>query len=121
MQRAARDLQQLGVQHVVMKGGHKEGIESADYVLLADQTSFWLRTPRIATKNTHGTGDTFSSCIVAELAKGATVKEAIITAKKFIQGAIQEGIFVGHGHGPTNHWAQLSEDVRVEENANDTY
>lgn len=121
MQRAAHDLQQLGVQHVVMKGGHKEGIESADYVLLADQTSFWLRTPRIATKNTHGTGDTFSSCIVAELAKGATVKEAIITAKKFIQGAIQEGIFVGHGHGPTNHWAQLSEDVRVEENANETY
>jgi len=42
------------------------------------------------------------------------MKDAFITAKKFIQGAIQERIYVGHGHGPTNHWAALSEDIRME-------
>ncbi|MFC2677243.1 MAG: bifunctional hydroxymethylpyrimidine kinase/phosphomethylpyrimidine kinase, partial [Lacticaseibacillus rhamnosus] len=31
----------------------------------------------------------------------------------FLEGAISQGIFVGHGHGPTNHWATLSEDVQV--------
>ncbi len=115
MIQAAKDLQKLGVDHIVVKGGHKAGKDSADYILLADGTSFWLRAPRIETPNTHGTGDTFSSCIVAELAQGASVKDAIITAKAFIQGAIQDGISVGHGHGPTNHWAQPSAAVEIEE------
>ncbi|MER1992104.1 MAG: bifunctional hydroxymethylpyrimidine kinase/phosphomethylpyrimidine kinase, partial [Aerococcus urinaeequi] len=45
---------------------------------------------------------------------GTDLKDAIIIGKQFIQGAIAGGIEVGHGHGPTNHWADLSEDVVVE-------
>ena len=74
----------------------------------------WLSSPRVDTKNTHGTGDTLSAAIAAELAKGSELKEAIIIAKRFIQGAITDGINVGHGHGPTNHWADLSDEVLVE-------
>ena len=70
-----------------------------------------MSSPRVDTERTHGTGDTFSACITAELAKGADMTTAIKTAKAFIQGAIAQGIQVGHGHGPTNHWATLSEDV----------
>lgn len=111
----AKKLQGLGSKNVIMKGGHGIGTISADYVLLADGTSFWMEAPRIKTKNTHGTGDTFSSCITAELAKGRSLKEGIITAKRFIQGAITDGIEVGHGHGPTNHWADLSDQVVITE------
>lgn len=27
--------------------------------------------------------------------------------------AISQAISVGHGHGPTNHWAQLTQDIQV--------
>lgn len=113
---AALTIQQLGVKNVIIKGGHRsEDEQAADYILLEDDSSFWLSAPRIATGNTHGTGDTFSACIAAELAKGQPLKSAIVTAKAFLQGAISQGIFVGHGHGPTNHWAKLSDKVRMSE------
>ncbi len=113
MKRAAVDLQKLGVNHVIVKGGHSESELARDYVLLESGEDFWLSSPRLNTIKTHGTGDTFSSCIAAELAKGVEVKEAIIIGKQFIQGAIKEELFVGHGHGPTNHWAELDEEVEV--------
>ena len=111
MKKAAQDLQQLGVKHVIIKGGHLENGNAKDYVLLESGDSFWLESPRIETIKTHGTGDTFSSCIAAELAKGKSIKEAIIIGKRFIQGAIKEELFVGHGHGPTNNWAELANEV----------
>ena len=112
---AARYLQGLGSKNIIIKGGHSQGDTVRDYVLLEDGTSFWMLAPRIASTATHGTGDTFSACITAELAKGKDLREAIIIARRFIQGAIADRIFVGHGHGPTNHWANLSEDIIVEE------
>lgn len=113
MVRAARMIQTLGVKHVIIKGGHCQNHKAEDLILLADGTCYWLSAPRIATANTHGTGDTFSACIAAELAKGQPLKAAIMTAKAFLQGAISQGISVGHGHGPTNHWAKLSEKVSL--------
>lgn len=112
---AAKHLQSLGTNHVVVKGGHSLNKEAADFVLLENGESFWLSTPRIKTANTHGTGDTFSACIAAELAKGTQLKEAIIIGKEFIQAAISQGIFVGHGHGPTNHWAKIQNSVTIHE------
>lgn len=38
---------------------------------------------------------------------------AIKTAKAYVAGTIQDGIQVGHGHGPLNHWATPSEQVIV--------
>lgn len=113
MVRAARTIQTLGVKHVIIKGGHRQNHKAEDLILLAVGTCYWLSAPRIATANTHGTGDTFSACIAAELAKGQPLKAAIMTAKAFLQGAISQGISVGHGHGPTNHWAKLSEKVSL--------
>ena len=102
---AASRLHDLGVKNVVIKGGHDENeFESTD--LLFDGKEFYTFTSqRIETKNTHGTGCTFSAVITAELAKGATVYEAVLKAKDFIQAAIEEQLEIGQGHGPTNHWA----------------
>ncbi|MTD38037.1 bifunctional hydroxymethylpyrimidine kinase/phosphomethylpyrimidine kinase [Erwinia sp. CPCC 100877] len=103
---AGKKIQNLGAKNVVVKGGHHlEGSHSADLLLLETGQSEWLSAPRIATKNTHGTGCTFSACITAELAKERTVSEAVHTAKDFIQAAIADGLSVGLGNGPTNHWA----------------
>lgn len=109
---AAKLIQQLGAKNVMIKGGHGDNPELAsDFVLLADGSHFWLSAPRIATKRTHGTGDTLSACIAAELAKGVALPTAIETGKAFVAAAIKATIQVGHGHGPLNHWVTPSTEV----------
>lgn len=106
---AARDIQQMGAKNVIIKGGHTSGDNVEDYFLFADGTDLWLSSPRIQTERTHGTGDTLSSCITAELAKGTPIKETVRLAKNYLQAAIENTIQVGHGHGPLNHWAYEEE------------
>lgn len=115
IKKAAVLLQKMGAKNVIIKGGHLEDEEATDFVLMEDRSLVQLSAPRIQSKNTHGTGDTFSSCITAELAKEKSFKEAVFIAKAFIQGAIKEEIVVDSGHGPTNHWAKLSKSVTIKE------
>lgn len=108
---AGKKLQALGAKNVLVKGGHFNSADEAnDFVLLADGKSFWMTAPRVDTHNTHGTGDTISACITAERAKGHTMEEAIRTGKAYVEATIRDGINVGHGHGPLNHWAKIKED-----------
>jgi hydroxymethylpyrimidine/phosphomethylpyrimidine kinase len=101
---AAKAIAALGVKNVLIKGGHDEGAKTHD--LLYDSETFYTFTgKRIDTKDTHGTGCTFSAAMTAAIAKGASVRTAAETAKQFIQAAIEDGINIGSGHGPTNHWA----------------
>ena len=106
MKKAGQRLQALGAKNVLVKGGHFNNQKQAsDFVLLADGSSFWMSSPRIDTKRTHGTGDTISACITAELAKGVSMENAIRIGKAYVEATIRDGIQVGHGHGPLNHWA----------------
>jgi hydroxymethylpyrimidine/phosphomethylpyrimidine kinase len=103
-QEAAKKLHAMGARYVLIKGGHDED-RSDSIDLLFDGREFTsFSSPRINTKNTHGTGCTFSAAITAELAKGASVYEAVSVAKEFIQSAIEYPLEIGSGHGPTNHW-----------------
>ncbi|MDY4595117.1 MAG: bifunctional hydroxymethylpyrimidine kinase/phosphomethylpyrimidine kinase [[Pasteurella] aerogenes] len=104
---AALQLQDYGVKTVVIKGGHSQNSASEicqDWVFMPDR-QIVLESPRYHTLHTHGTGCTFSACLAAELAKGYSIEEAIRTAKAFISAAISHPLNIGHGHGPTNHWA----------------
>lgn len=102
---AAKRLVQIGVKNVVIKGGHDDDRNEAVDVLFDGNEFHYFNSPRILTNNTHGTGCTFSAALAAELAKGATVYDAVATAKEFIQAAIEADMGIGSGHGPTNHWA----------------
>lgn len=102
---AAKKILDMGVASVIMKGGHLESIDSIDTVYFQDGTHFAIKTDRINTKQTHGTGCTFSAAITAFLGKGMSLREAIIEAKKFVHLAIANPLNIGHGHGPTNHFA----------------
>lgn len=115
VKKAAHILLESGVNCVVMKGGHLEGDQAVDTVFFADGTSFVMESRRIQTKQTHGTGCTFSAAITAFLGKGFELKEAIIEAKKFVQLAISHPLNIGNGHGPTNHFAYkyYKEEVEV--------
>ncbi|MCH7321450.1 bifunctional hydroxymethylpyrimidine kinase/phosphomethylpyrimidine kinase [Solibacillus sp. MA9] len=101
---AGRDLLALGVKCVVMKGGHLQGEKAIDTVFISGEPTFMMETERYETKHTHGTGCTFSAAITAEIAKGSSLKEAIIEAKTFVQLAISNPLNIGHGFGPTNHF-----------------
>jgi hydroxymethylpyrimidine/phosphomethylpyrimidine kinase len=102
VERGARDLLSLGCGAVVLKGGHAEEPETADDALFDGRELVWLSSPRVQTRNTHGSGCAFSAAITAHLAKGLSVLEAAGEAKRFITGAIRDALEVGEGHGPVN-------------------
>jgi hydroxymethylpyrimidine/phosphomethylpyrimidine kinase len=95
----------LGCAAVLIKGGHGEGAESTDY-LIGTGGVITLAAPRIATRNTHGTGCTLSSAIAAGLAKGESLETSVRQAKVYITAAIAaaDRLNVGRGHGPVHHF-----------------
>lgn len=101
---AAKRLGDLGVQNIVIKGGHEENETEATDLLFDGKEFFTFSRTRIQTKNTHGTGCTFSAVITAELAKDENIYNAVLKAKDFIHDAILFDLEIGKGHGPTNHW-----------------
>ena len=103
--RAARDLVELGCRTAVVKGGHAD--EDADDVVWDGHGLSWLMGTRIDTRNTHGSGCTFSAAIAAYLARGSQIEDALLEAKAFVTGAIRHSLDVGHGHGPVNPMWQL--------------
>lgn len=114
MQKAAVTIRQLGAKNVIVKGGHLKG--DAIDVFFDGRDYSYLKSERINTKNTHGTGCTFSSAIAAYIAQGYSVLEAVKASKKYINGAIANAIDLGHGVGPTNHFfncqLNLNKDMR---------
>ncbi|PKP79571.1 MAG: bifunctional hydroxymethylpyrimidine kinase/phosphomethylpyrimidine kinase [Alphaproteobacteria bacterium HGW-Alphaproteobacteria-2] len=65
-----------------------------------------LEAPRVATRNTHGTGCTLSAAIAAGLALGRDLDGAVEAAHRYLQGAIRAAgrLAVGHGNGPVHHF-----------------
>lgn len=104
MIQAAKELQELGAENILIKGGHRQGGLVRDLMLFKNGQISWYEAPRIDTKRTHGTGDTLAALIVAGLARGEELTEIMPAAKEFMNQAIQATINVGHGHGPLNHW-----------------
>ncbi|HEY3289021.1 MAG TPA: bifunctional hydroxymethylpyrimidine kinase/phosphomethylpyrimidine kinase [Anaerolineae bacterium] len=109
MKRAARTIREMGPRNVVVKGGHLlRDVDSVD--VLFDGVSFEMFSGQLVhTTSTHGTGCTFASAIAAELAKGATILEAVRAAKEYVTALLvaSQKIHLGHGHGPMNHMALL--------------
>jgi len=108
LQNAAKYLKESGCEWVVIKGGHfQDKAKSVDVVYNGSDFSY-LESDRYDTKNTHGTGCTFSAAIAAGLAKGYEPLKAIAMAKKFISQAIRDNVPIGNGYGPTNHFVGTS-------------
>ncbi len=115
MEAQARALLDLGPLAVLVKGGHGEGPEAADVLLVRGAEPVWLTAPRKATRNDHGTGCTLSSAIAAGRARGLPLDEAVAVAKRYLTAALSaaDQLAVGSGHGPVHHfhalWPTLSD------------
>jgi hydroxymethylpyrimidine/phosphomethylpyrimidine kinase len=105
MREQASRLLAIGPRAVLIKGGHALGGEATDFFY--DGSTFRaFTTPRIETKNTHGTGCTLASAIAACLVKGLSMEDAIAGAKAYLQVAIMNaaGLELGSGPGPVAHF-----------------
>src|SRR3546814_3507337 len=81
-----------------MKGGHAEGPVCTD-LLMTQGATLRLEAPRLATRNTHGTGCTLSSAIAAGLAKGCDLETAVRDAHAYLQGALAHADDLAVGSG----------------------
>lgn len=105
MKAAALSLFAHGAGAVLIKGGHLTG-DATD--VLFDGKEFSIFThERLDRKSTHGTGCTLSSAIAAYQAQGKPLPEAVSLAKDYLTGAIEHGLDIGNGHGPTDHFYRL--------------
>jgi hydroxymethylpyrimidine/phosphomethylpyrimidine kinase len=102
IEEAGRRIIAMGAKSVVIKGGHRRG--PAIDLFFDGKKIRVLRSPRIRTRHTHGTGCTFSAAIAAYLAKGEKLEDAVVLAKKYITQAIRRGFAVGSGHSPVHHF-----------------
>ncbi|MCI5839376.1 MAG: bifunctional hydroxymethylpyrimidine kinase/phosphomethylpyrimidine kinase [Peptoniphilaceae bacterium] len=85
----------------------KNSTESDD--LFFDGHEFvWINSKKIKNKNTRGTGDSFSSAIACNLAKGNDMLTSIRKAKKFVTNALDKNLDMGHGKGAIDHMYLLN-------------
>ena len=105
MARAAQVLLDCGARAALIKGGHLSGDVVFDLLMTDHSQPLWFESPRIASRNTHGTGCTLSSAIAAWLALGTPLEQAVEQARNFVRQALEAGAHVttGRGSGPLNH------------------
>ena len=99
---AANILLKLGVNNVLIKGGHRKSGYMQDILLNRKEIKIF-KNKKIKTKNTHGTGCTLSSAIATFLSCGKPLKKSCELGIKYVNQAIGSNPNYGKGHGPINH------------------
>lgn len=111
MRRAAERLRRMMSDRdhcwVMVKGGHLEG-DAVDLLHDGDRM-IELPSPRVATRNSHGTGCTLSAAIAALLPQADDVPAAVAQAKRYLTAALAaaDQLMIGRttaGHGPVHHF-----------------
>ena len=88
---AAQLVTGLGARAALVKGGHRDGAPD-DLLALREggSASFhWLAGERIPGADVHGTGCALSAAITAHLARGAELRDAVESARRFVRDAIR--------------------------------
>jgi hydroxymethylpyrimidine/phosphomethylpyrimidine kinase len=111
MLEAARQINSMGPQWVLVKGGHLAG--SPVDLLVSGEHVIRFPGERIVSVHTHGTGCTLASAIASRLAIGDDVPRAVKAAKEFVTGAISGGFPLGAGIGPVDHGWRLRASART--------
>jgi hydroxymethylpyrimidine/phosphomethylpyrimidine kinase len=117
----ARALLKLGTRFALVKGGHLDSAESVDHLAgagLGPGSSpdgvVALTAPRIATRNTHGTGCTLSSACAVLRPRHDGWEPTVHAAKDYLTATLRaaDDLMIGgtgrapgpwRGHGPVDH------------------
>ncbi|XP_004140412.1 thiamine biosynthetic bifunctional enzyme TH1, chloroplastic isoform X1 [Cucumis sativus] len=107
MRHAAMLIYQMGSKNVLIKGGDLPDSLDAVDIFFDGKDLHELRSSRIKSRNTHGTGCSLASCIAAELAKGSSMFSAVKASKQFIERALRYSKDINIGHGPQGPFDHL--------------
>lgn len=92
LKEAARLIHEQGPQYVVVKGGMDfPGADAID-VLFDGSDYHVFSEPKIGEDRVSGAGCTFAAVITAELAKNASVVDAVATAKRVVTRAVRDAV-----------------------------
>lgn len=108
MKNAAEIIMGFGCHSILLKGGHLSNDFPALDIYFDGDNFEEIVSARIETKNTHGTGCTYSAAICANLAKGMKLSDSVKKAKEYVSGAIQNSFKIGGGNGPLNHFWNIN-------------
>jgi len=103
LRRAASQILEMGARAVIVTGGDDEEEDAGDFLLDSEGEQMFV-SRRVRSRNTHGTGCSFSSALACLLAQGVLLRDAIPVAKEYIRLAILSAPELGRGHGPLNHF-----------------
>ncbi len=106
MKRAARLIRAMGPQAVIIKGGHLPENSDVIDLLFDGQTFLEIRSQRLISSNTHGTGGAFASSLASWLVQGKSLAEAFQNAHHYVHAALKEAqhFNIGGGKGPLQHF-----------------
>ena len=104
----ARTILAMGPAFVLVKGGHfvnAPNAHRAPDVLVSRDDLVVFDSPRVETRNDHGTGCSLSSAIASGLALDRSVLDATRDAKSFVLAALESAATwrLGRGRGPIDH------------------
>ncbi len=94
---------------VIVKLGHLAGPEAGNIAVAPSGETHKVSSPRVETKNTHGTGCSLSSALATRLGAGDSLEDALDWSTKWLNEAIANAdrLLVGKGHGPVDHSVRL--------------
>ncbi len=87
----------------LLKGGHLRGREAVDVLVEPGGRSEKFCAPFVRGADPHGTGCTYSAAIATELARGASLREAVAGAKEYITATIRDRLRWKGGTEVLNH------------------
>ncbi len=96
---AARKIADLGVEAVIVTGGH---LDATDLLYEAGSDTFTRIQGTFVKGGTHGSGCTYSAAMTAFLACGKSLEVAARESKKFVVQAILKSRPAGRGVNPVN-------------------
>lgn len=95
----------LGVQAVLVKGGHSSDDQAVDYLLLPNKPPQAFASPRLVNLNVKGTGCALSSALAFYLSQANNLPQAVEKAKAFLYQQFKQAHFA--------NIAQPSESARL--------
>jgi hydroxymethylpyrimidine/phosphomethylpyrimidine kinase len=107
MKAAGQKLIEMGARAVVVTGGHLD--KPTDVYCVGSEVETF-GGEHVKSPNTHGSGCTFSSAILAQLGSGLNLREAVILSKAYVTKAIERSYSIGKGAGPLNQLFRFTQE-----------
>jgi hydroxymethylpyrimidine/phosphomethylpyrimidine kinase len=107
MKAAGQKLIEMGARAVVVTGGHLD--KPTDVFCVGSEVETF-GGEHVKSPNTHGSGCTFSSAILAQLGSGLHLREAVILSKAYVTKAIERSYSIGKGAGPLNQLFRFTQE-----------